>query len=690
MKTILKIGGMSCSACSSHIEKYLLKQDGIIDASVNLVMQEASITYDSSLTIQDLERFIKESGYESLGVYDGKEKKISVKPYFFFGAYLLVYMILSMFFFFPYKNWCLFFGTIPLIIFGFPILKSGFLKLIHFHPNMDSLVFLGSTASFGYSIYLMLNHSNHTYFDSTIMLLYFVKLGRFIDQKSKQKTKEAIQDLVQITPENALLKNGKVVSIDEVKKGDILLVKPGMKIAVDGIIKKGSSHLEEAFLTGESIPVKKQKGDFVIAGSINLDGVLEYEATKIGKDSTISEIVRLVMEATNKKTPIQRMTDQVSGYFIPGVILISILTFFIHLYLGNEALLPAITVLVVSCPCALGLAIPLAVVVSEGVCAKKGILVKSSEVFEKANQITTVVFDKTGTLTYGNLRVHKIKASIPEKEVLELVCSLEQASSHPIAKAFIEEAKRRKLLLKSVSNTTEISGKGITGVIQKKLYAVGNSKLLSKENPYKKEEELFTKDGYSVVYLSNENEVLAIISVGDQIRKEANKVLASIKKEIILLSGDHENVADQVGKQLKISHIISNVLPKEKNAIIKKLQKEGKKVMMVGDGVNDAPSLTTSDIGVSFVEATDIAANSSEVLLARNDLNLLLDFMDISKKTVRIMKQNLFWAFFYNFIMIFIATGFTSITLHPMLASLSMTFSSFSVIMNTLRLRRIK
>ena len=690
MKTILKIGGMSCSACSSHIEKYLLKQDGIIDASVNLVMQEASITYDSSLTIQDLERFIKESGYESLGVYDGKEKKISVKPYFFFGAYLLVYMILSMFFFFPYKNWCLFFGTIPLIIFGFPILKSGFLKLIHFHPNMDSLVFLGSTASFGYSIYLMLNHSNHTYFDSTIMLLYFVKLGRFIDQKSKQKTKEAIQDLVQITPENALLKNGKVVSIDEVKKGDILLVKPGMKIAVDGIIKKGFSHLEEAFLTGESIPVKKQKGDFVIAGSINLDGVLEYEATKIGKDSTISEIVRLVMEATNKKTPIQRMTDQVSGYFIPGVILISILTFFIHLYLGNEALLPAITVLVVSCPCALGLAIPLAVVVSEGVCAKKGILVKSSEVFEKANQITTVVFDKTGTLTYGNLRVHKIKASIPEKEVLELVCSLEQASSHPIAKAFIEEAKRRKLLLKSVSNTTEISGKGITGVIQKKLYAVGNSKLLSKENPYKKEEELFTKDGYSVVYLSNENEVLAIISVGDQIRKEANKVLASIKKEIILLSGDHENVADQVGKQLKISHIISNVLPKEKNAIIKKLQKEGKKVMMVGDGVNDAPSLTTSDIGVSFVEATDIAANSSEVLLARNDLNLLLDFMDISKKTVRIMKQNLFWAFFYNFIMIFIATGFTSITLHPMLASLSMTFSSFSVIMNTLRLRRIK
>ncbi len=690
MKTILKIGGMSCSACSSHIEKYLLKQDGIIDASVNLVMQEASITYDSSLTIQDLERFIKESGYESLGVYDGKEKKISVKPYFFFGAYLLVYMILSMFFFFPYKNWCLFFGTIPLIIFGFPILKSGFLKLIHFHPNMDSLVFLGSTASFGYSIYLMLNHSNHTYFDSTIMLLYFVKLGRFIDQKSKQKTKEAIQDLVQITPENALLKNGKVVSIDEVKKGDVLLVKPGMKIAVDGIIKKGSSHLEEAFLTGESIPVKKQKGDFVIAGSINLDGVLEYEATKIGKDSTISEIVRLVMEATNKKTPIQRMTDQVSGYFIPGVILISILTFFIHLYLGNEALLPAITVLVVSCPCALGLAIPLAVVVSEGVCAKKGILVKSSEVFEKANQITTVVFDKTGTLTYGNLRVHKIKASIPEKEVLELVCSLEQASSHPIAKAFIEEAKRRKLLLKSVSNTTEISGKGITGVIQKQLYAVGNSKLLSKENPYKKEEELFTKDGYSVVYLSNENEVLAIISVGDQIRKEANKVLASIKKEIILLSGDHENVADQVGKQLKISHIISNVLPKEKNAIIKKLQKEGKKVMMVGDGVNDAPSLTTSDIGVSFVEATDIAANSSEVLLARNDLNLLLDFMDISKKTVRIMKQNLFWAFFYNFIMIFIATGFTSITLHPMLASLSMTFSSFSVIMNTLRLRRIK
>ena len=690
MKTILKIGGMSCSACSSHIEKYLLKQDGIIDASVNLVMQEASITYDSSLTIQDLERFIKESGYESLGVYDGKEKKISVKPYFFFGAYLLVYMILSMFFFFPYKNWCLFFGTIPLIIFGFPILKSGFLKLIHFHPNMDSLVFLGSTASFGYSIYLMLNHSTHTYFDSTIMLLYFVKLGRFIDQKSKQKTKEAIQDLVQITPENALLKNGKVVSIDEVKKGDVLLVKPGMKIAVDGIIKKGSSHLEEAFLTGESIPVKKQKGDFVIAGSINLDGVLEYEATKIGKDSTISEIVRLVMEATNKKTPIQRMTDQVSGYFIPGVILISILTFFIHLYLGNEALLPAITVLVVSCPCALGLAIPLAVVVSEGVCAKKGILVKSSEVFEKANQITTVVFDKTGTLTYGNLRVHKIKASIPEKEVLELVCSLEQASSHPIAKAFIEEAKRRKLLLKSVSNTTEISGKGITGVIQKQLYAVGNSKLLSKENPYKKEEELFTKDGYSVVYLSNENEVLAIISVGDQIRKEANKVLASIKKEIILLSGDHENVADQVGKQLKISHIISNVLPKEKNAIIKKLQKEGKKVMMVGDGVNDAPSLTTSDIGVSFVEATDIAANSSEVLLARNDLNLLLDFMDISKKTVRIMKQNLFWAFFYNFIMIFIATGFTSITLHPMLASLSMTFSSFSVIMNTLRLRRIK
>ena len=434
-KTILKIGGMTCSACSIGLEKYLNKQKGIINASVNLVLNQALIEYEDFLTIKDLEKFIKEAGYVSLGIYDGKDevKNKGKTSLIIFSILALIVLYVAMghmlkisvFYFDMVKNpknyaVLLFVLAILFLIYGKDIFKSGIKNLLHGSPNMDSLVSLGVIASFGYSFYglvlLLINKGNveNLYFESCSIIIYFIKLGRYIDGISKEKTKSALKELVSITPRTALLKNEKKeeeVTIDLVKKGDILICKAGMKIACDGKVTKGSAYVDQAFITGEAEPIKKNIGDDVIAGSINMDGYIEYEALKVGKDSTISEIVRLVVEATNTKAPIQRIADKVSSYFVYFIMVIALVTLFIYLLLGNsfgDSLVIFVSVLVVACPCSLGLATPLAMVVSEGVCAKEGILVKSSEVLENANKIDTVVFDKTGTLTYGFLKIFKI------------------------------------------------------------------------------------------------------------------------------------------------------------------------------------------------------------------------------------------------------------------------------------------
>lgn len=722
-KVILNVGGMSCSGCATGLEKYLNRQSGIQEANVNLVLGQAFIVYENHLTLSDLEKFIRDAGFESLGVYT--ENKIPVnrdkKILCFFAIYTILFMILSMLHMFknfpfvlaPSYAFFLFLLTIPFLFYGFDIFKSGINSLLHKMPNMDTLVMIGVCASLCYSIFSMVmvflgekQYMHFLYFESVTMVIFFVKLGRYIDYQNKEKTKEAIQELVQITPTSAILKKKKVekeVTIDEIEKGDILIAKPGMKIAVDGKIIEGETHVNEAFITGESIPFRKVKNDRVVAGSINLDGYIEYKAEKIGKDSTISSIVHLVMEATNTKMPISRAVDRVSSYFVPFILLFAFFTFFLYLFFSypfSSAMNAFVTVLVVACPCALGLATPLAIVISEGMCAKNGILVKSSAILEVAKDIDTVVFDKTGTLTYGNMQVSKIYnfSRYSDEKVIEKVVSIEAKSTHPIATSFLSYSKKKSIKPHNVKNFENISGVGVSGKMGNKNIYVGNERLFSIlgiEKSYEKEETLLKKSGNSIVYVIENGVVLALIGVKDKVRKDAKKTIMELKcmrKNIIMLTGDHIECANKVAYEIGISNVIAGVVPKEKKDVITKLIQEGKKVMMVGDGVNDAPSLASATVGVSITDGTDIAADSADVLLLHNKLDKIIRLMHISEKTVLNIKQNLFWAFFYNICMLPIATGFIKpfgFSMNPMLSSFFMMLSSLTVVFNALRLKKI-
>lgn len=730
-KVILKIGGMSCSACSSGLEKYLNKQEGIKSASVNLVLSQALIEYEDNLQIDDISKFVHDAGYESLGIYDEREEDKSSNN----KKSLYIFVLLSIFVLYvsmshmvglpviPFLNMIdypinyavsLLILTIPFLIYGNDILKSGVKNLIHKMPNMDTLVTIGVISSFTYSVFgliMILNgdssYVENLYFESCAIIIFFIKLGRNIDGKAHEKTKEAIKELVQITPSMALLKakdKEVEITIDEVKKGDILIAKPGMKIAVDGIITTGETHLDESFITGESIPLKKRKGDKVVAGSVNYDGYIEYKAEKIGKNSTISEIVRLVVEATNTKAPIARLADRVSGYFVPIIIVIAILTLTGYIVLGfpfSEAVVSFVTVLVVACPCALGLATPLAIVISAGVCAKNGILVKTSETLENAHKVDTIVFDKTGTLTYGNLKISQIfnYSSYKNNELLEKVASVEIKATHPISEAFGNYASENKLNISKITDFKNIAGIGLKGIINNKTIYVGNNKLFSRlkiENKHIKDEEMLSSLGNSIVYVIEENEVIGLIGVKDIVRDNSKKTITKLNKlgkEVIMLTGDNEKTANIIANSIGIKKVVSNVLPSEKTFIIKKLIKDGKNVMMVGDGINDAPSLATANIGVSVNSGTDIAADSSDVILMNDNLEKIPALIDISKKTIINVKQNLFWAFFYNVCMIPLAIGFLrpfNIIMNPMLAGLAMTISSLTVVFNALRLKRWK
>ena len=732
-KIILSIDGMTCSACSNRLEKYLLKQDGIINASVNLVMSNAFVEYDETkLNIKNVEKFVKKAGFKSLGLYTDIKTKNNTKNnkvlFIIFLILSIILMYVSMGHMiglptFEFLNMhthpisyaiTLLIITIPFIFYGFDIIKSGFKNLIHKAPNMDTLVAIGVLSSLLYSLYNMYiiikgntSYVEHLYFESAAIVIFFIKLGRYIDGASKDKTKEAIQKLVQITPKDATIKvNGdeKKVTIDEINKGDIVISKPGERISVDGEIVIGKTHLDESFITGESKPVAKNKGDKVIAGSINYDGYIEYKAEKIGKESTISEIVKLVIEATNTKAPIAKIADTVSGYFVPTVIIIAFITFLVYLFLGlgfTSAINTFVTILVVACPCSLGLATPLAIVISEGVCATHGILVKKSETLENASKINTIVFDKTGTLTYGTLKIAEILnySTLTNNEIVELAGSLESKSTHPISKAFKEYIEANNLKILDVEKFEDISGYGIVGTIDNNTILVGNSKLLNKykvENKYIEQEELLATNGNSIVYIAKNNEILGIIGVNDIIRDNVKNIIEELNKnniEVIMLTGDNNKTAKSIADTLGIKNVIANVTPNEKSNIIKKLKEEGKIVMMCGDGINDSPALALSDIGVSVNSGTDIARDSSDVILTKNDLTSIMNLINISKKTIRNIKQNLFWAFFYNSLMIPIAMGVLSgigININPMIASLAMVLSSFTVILNALRLKRIK
>ena len=732
-KIILSIDGMTCSACSNGLEKYLNKQNGIMQANVNLVMANASIIYDENiLNIDKLNEFVKQAGFKSLGEFkqinlEKKSKNEKIKFIVFtILAILLMYISMGHMVNLPIIEFldvninpinytaCLFIFAIVFLIYGFDILKNGYKNLIHLTPNMDTLVGIGVLSSFLYSIYSMVmiingntENIHSLYFESTAIVIYFIKLGRYLDGMSKDKTKEAIQKLVKITPNQATIKvdgQEKIVTLDEIKKGNIVVSKPGEKIAVDGEIIEGTAHFDESFITGESKPSTKKVGDKVIAGSINYDGYIEYKAEKIGRESTISEIVRLVIEASNTKAPIAKIADTVSSYFVPAVIVIAILTFIVYLLLGynfSDSLIRFVTVLVVACPCSLGLATPLAIVVSEGLCASNGILVKKSEVLENARKTTTIVLDKTGTITYGKLKISKIKnySNLEDKEILRYVASIESKSTHPIGKAFEEYLQKENIVKLTVEDFENIAGFGIVGKVENRKLIIGNSKILKEyniENKYENDEKELADEGNSIVYVADEKNILALIGVNDIIRENVIDVISKLNKEkieTIMLTGDNENTAQKIAKEIGISKVISNVLPAQKTEIIKKLRSENNFVIMCGDGINDSPALASADIGISVNSGTDIAMDSSDVILTKNDLNGILNLINISKKTVRNIKQNLFWAFFYNVLMIPIAMGVFSglgITITPMIASIAMMFSSITVILNALRLKNIK
>ena len=729
-KVLLKIDGMTCSACSTGLEKYLNKQDGIKQATVNLIMNNANIEYDDrKLNLEQVEKFVEKAGFLSLGIdnFEKEEKKKTNEKYKLLAttviSILVLYISMSHMVglpVIPFLNMMiypvnyaisLFILTTIVLILGKDILRNGYKNLIHKTPNMDTLVMIGVLASYIYSIYgtiqILKGHAMHVeelYYESSAVVIFFIEIGRYIENKNKDKTKEALQQLMTITPNNAvILKDGKeiTVTLDEIQKGDIVICKPGEKIAVDGEVVVGTTHINESFITGESVPVKREKGSKVIAGSINYEGTIKYKAEKIGKESTVSEIVRLVTQATSTKAPIAKIADTISGYFVPVVLIIAFLAFGIWMLISKNfatAINIFVSILVVACPCSLGLATPLAIVIASGNASKKGILVKTSETLENAHKVKTICFDKTGTLTKGELSIYKLYnySNIDEKEILKIVASIENKSEHPIARAIVKKAQDEKIKLKEIKEFKAIPGFGVEAIIESgEKYLIGNKKLMLENNikiENEKDEQELVSDGNSILFVSSNNKIVALIGVKDILKENVKEVIKKLKQRkinLVMLTGDNEKTAEIIAKEIGIEKVISNVTPKEKAEQIKKLKEDGI-VMMCGDGINDSVSLVTADIGVSVSSGTDIAMDSSQVVLMSDNLEKIDDLIDISKKTIRNIKQNLFWAFFYNICMIPIACGVLNpfgISMNPMIAAFAMTVSSLTVVLNALRLR---
>lgn len=757
-KVLLKIGGMTCSACSSGLEKFLNRQDGIESASVNLVMNNANIQYDEQkLNIEQIEKFVEKAGFESLGIdnLQKEEKKQNNQKYklISLGILAVITLYISMGHMIglpaiPYLDMhknpisysiALLILAVITCVLGWDILKNGYKNLIHKSPNMDTLVGLGVLSSIIYSLYgtfmiLKGNYEyvNNLYYESAVIIIFFIKIGKYIENRNKDKTKEAISQLMMITPKHAtVIRDGKEVqiTIDEIKEGDIVICKPGEKIAVDGEIIDGTTHIDESFITGESMPVKKEKGKKVIAGSINYEGTIEYRAEKIGKNSTVSEIVKLVVEATSTKAPIAKIADKISGIFVPVIMLIAVLTGIIWFIINRNvswSINVFISVLVVACPCSLGLATPLSIVIASGESSKKGILIKNSEALENAHKVKTIVFDKTGTLTKGKLSLSKIynytgntlilenkgkdkaegeknrneQSEISDSELIKIVASVEAKSEHPIARGIVNDAKDRKIELEKVKEFQSLAGLGVTALYNGEKYIIGNKKLMEQNGveiieQVEKDEEKLQKAGNSILFVAKENELIALLGVKDNLKENAKDVVSKLKLfgiNVVMLTGDNEKTAHAIADSIGIDNVIAGVMPKDKAETIENLKKNDGMVMMCGDGINDSVSLVKADIGVSVGSGTDVAMDSSNVVLMNNNLEKIIDLIEISHRTIKNIKQNLFWAFFYNICMLPIAIGVFSplgIVINPMMASIAMTISSVTVTLNSLRLKRI-
>ena len=724
-KITLSVDGMTCSACSVGLEKYLNKQDGIKATSVNLVLGTATIIYDENkLTPDDLDKFVSKAGFKSLGEFKGleeinKKKKTKINL-IIFTVLILIFMYISMgqMLNLPVPNILskdenpvnyvitIFILSLVFLIYGFDIIKNGYKNAIHLTLNMDTLITLGVFSSFLYSLYnmiLILNGNydkvHDLYFESSAMVIYFIKLGRYFEGISQNKTKEAIKKLVTVTPDKAYLKENdkiKEITLDEIKKDDILVCHPGEKIAADGTIVSGEAHLDESFITGESSPLKKSLNDKVITGSINYDGYIEYKAEKFGKNSAISEIVKLVTEASSDKSKIETLADKISGYFVIIVIILATITFLLHLLTGNSfgaSLNYFVTVLVVACPCSLGLATPVAIIISEGLCASHGLVIKKSSAFETANKIKAIIFDKTGTLTYGKPRISEIinYTDKPDDEILKLVSSAEIKSSHPLSTAFKNYIENHNLKPYDSSDFKNTPGKGIEATVNSQKLIIGSSSFL-KENKIKIPKSKIKNN--TLIYVSINGKLSAVISISDVIRKEAKEVIEKLNSQgiqTIMLTGDNSTVAKAISSSLNIKEYYASQTPKDKAQVIQKLKEKYGYIMMCGDGINDSIALTKADIGLSLKGASDIAINCADVILIKDDLTGILNLLNVSKKTFRKIKQNLFWAFFYNSLMIPIAMGLVKdLTISPVIASIAMMFSSIFVVLNSLSLNKIK
>ena len=726
---------MHCASCAAKLEKAMNKLDGVETASVNIATEKLSISIDEDkIGYLDIKNGVESVGFKLIDKQEKEEEVVDVsKPLFkrfiISACFAIPLLIISMGhmvglhlpeFIDPMMNPLNFaivqlILTLPVMIVGYKFYKSGIKNLFTLSPNMDSLISIGTLAAFIYGIFAIYkivegdsNYAMHLYFESVAVILTLITLGKYLEAVSKGKTSQAIKALMGLAPKNAtVLKDGKevIVPIEEVKVGDTFIVKPGEKLPVDGEVIEGTTSIDESMLTGESIPVEKKTGSEVIAASINKTGYIKCKATKVGKDTTLSQIVKLVEEAQGTKAPIAKLADVISAYFVPIVISLALISSIAWFIAGEDTIFSLtifISVLVIACPCALGLATPTAIMVGTGKGAENGVLIKSGEALESTYKLNTIVFDKTGTITEGKPKVTDIITNkIDKDEILVLAASAEKGSEHPLGAAIVEAALERNLSLKDISEFNSITGQGIKVTIDGKLVFIGNKKLM-RENAIElsNSDDIIDKlanEGKTPMYIAIDKKLEGIIAVADTVKPSSKKAIEALHEmgiKVAMITGDNKKTANAIAKQVGIDVVLAEVMPEDKANEVKKLQVGDNKVGMVGDGINDAPALVQADIGIAIGSGTDVAIESADIVLMRSDLLDVVSAIKLSKATIKNIKQNLFWAFGYNVLGIPVAMGVLHIfggpLLNPMIAALAMSFSSVSVLLNALRLKNFK
>lgn len=721
--------GMHCASCAQLIERQLNKTSGVQKASVNYGTERAHVAFDQSTSVEKLIKRVQEIGYDASELKDDgkarqsedearREEIRKVKVKFIVSVFLaLPVLVLSMGMKvipqieeIPYRGWLQFLLATPIQFWaGWQFYRGFWGALKARTANMDSLIAIGTSAAYLYSILVVFGLvEGEVYFEIGSILIAFVLLGKWLEARAKGKTGEAIKKLMGLAPKTAIvMRDGseQEIPLEQVVVGDIIRVKPGTKIPVDGILEEGNSSVDESMVTGESIPVEKNKNDIVIGGTINMHGSFLFKATKVGKDTLLAGIIKLVEDAQASKAPIQRFADRVSAYFVPTVISLALITFIVWYFIALQPFVPSllafVAVLVIACPCALGLATPTAIITGTGLGASMGILIKGGEALEAARKISTVVFDKTGTLTNGKPEVTDVSAvnGSSNDEILQLATSIEKKSEHPLASAIIKKAESQNVQLFEVNNFSAEPGHGVKGNVDGKEVILGNRKLFKKEDVSVEsvigEVERLEQEGKTVMLIGADKKIAGWIAVADTAKPSAVPAIAKLKKsgiEVVMITGDNKRTAQAIARQLGINHVLAEVLPQDKANEVKKLQAEGKKVAFVGDGINDAPALAQANLGIAIGSGTDVALETGQIVLVKNDLMDVVKSISLSRATFRKIVQNLFWALVYNVAGIPIAAGvFYPIfgwQLRPEIAGAAMALSSVSVVTNSLLLKR--